>query len=336
MPLKRVSKPFQNKPAQLRMLGEHVIKVLEFFGAGVESISTDRQLERVAMVFLAVADVKSMKEVKNAKDQSDVDTHAPKTRDIIQYINENFDENISSGSYDDIRRKSLHNLVLGKIVLNSNPNSATNSPNRGYVLNPEYAELFRESIGLSKQWKAKVQNVLEKVTSIAEKLEAKRDMIKVPILNRETLQLSLGEHNELQKVIIEEFLPRYGYGAEILYVGDTKKKDLIKEEKKLRELKFFDLSHDRLPDIIAYSEHRNWLYIIEAVHSTGAINQGKLVLFQELTKDCLADIIYVTAFLTRDKFRQFAKDIAWETEVWIAENPDHMIHFNGDKFLGPY
>ncbi|MFS2517149.1 MULTISPECIES: BsuBI/PstI family type II restriction endonuclease [Parabacteroides] len=28
-------------------------------------------------------------------------------------------------------------------------------------------------------------------------------------------------------------------------------------------------------------------------------------------------------------------DIAWETEVWIAENPGHMIHFNGDRFIGP-
>ncbi len=28
-------------------------------------------------------------------------------------------------------------------------------------------------------------------------------------------------------------------------------------------------------------------------------------------------------------------DVAWETEVWIADNPDHLVHFNGHKFLGP-
>ncbi len=28
--------------------------------------------------------------------------------------------------------------------------------------------------------------------------------------------------------------------------------------------------------------------------------------------------------------------IAWESEVWIAEEPMHMIHFNGERFLGPY
>ena len=80
----------------------------------------------------------------------------------------------------------------------------------------------------------------------------------------------------------------------------------------------------------------NWLYLIEAVHSSGPISELRLIQLQKLTKDCSADIVYVTAFLDRTKFRQFMTDIAWETEVWIADNPDHLVHFNGDKFLGPY
>jgi hypothetical protein len=28
--------------------------------------------------------------------------------------------------------------------------------------------------------------------------------------------------------------------------------------------------------------------------------------------------------------------ISWETEVWVADSPTHMIHFNGERFLGPY
>ena len=45
--------------------------------------------------------------------------------------------------------------------------------------------------------------------------------------------------------------------------------------------------------------------------------------------------IYVTAFLDFKTFKQFSESLAWETEVWIADMPDHMIHLNGDKFLGP-
>jgi type II restriction enzyme len=34
--------------------------------------------------------------------------------------------------------------------------------------------------------------------------------------------------------------------------------------------------------------------------------------------------------------RQYLADLAWETEAWVANNPDHMIHLDGEKFLGPY
>jgi len=46
--------------------------------------------------------------------------------------------------------------------------------------------------------------------------------------------------------------------------------------------------------------------------------------------------LYVTAFLDFMSFKRYAADIVWESEVWVAAFPDHMIHFNGDKFVGPY
>lgn len=150
------------------------------------------------------------------------------------------------------------------------------------------------------------------------------------------MKLSLGKHNDLQKSIIEEFLPRHGQGCEVLYLGDTANKMLYIEEKKLKSLNFFELSHNELPDIIAYNEKRNWLYLIEGVHTSGSISEIRMLELKRLTKNCSADIVYVTAFLTKAEFRKWVSDIAWKTEIWIAENPDHSIHFNGDKFLRPY
>ena len=76
--------------------------------------------------------------------------------------------------------------------------------------------------------------------------------------------------------------------------------------------------------------------MIEAVHSSGVISNVRLLELKKLTEKCQADIIFVTAFLDNNTFRKFAADIAWETEVWIADAPDHIIHFDGEKFLGPY
>jgi len=119
-------------------------------------------------------------------------------------------------------------------------------------------------------------------------------------------------------------------------VGDAENKLLYLDQPGLDALNFFELKHGELPDIVAYSPAKAWLFLIEAVNSYGPISPIRLARLKELTQQCPCDPVFVTAFLTRSDFRKFVHEIAWETEVWIAEDPDHLIHFNGEKFLGPY
>lgn len=120
-----------------------------------------------------------------------------------------------------------------------------------------------------------------------------------------------------------------------LYVGDTIQKDLVKNEEKLRELGFEITLHDKIPDVVLYSEDKNWIYFIESVTSVGAMEPKRIKEIEEMTENVSAGKIYVTAFLDFKTFKKFSETLAWETEVWIADMPDHMIHLNGDKFLGP-
>jgi hypothetical protein len=55
----------------------------------------------------------------------------------------------------------------------------------------------------------------------------------------------------------------------------------------------------------------------------------------KMTKNVKSGKIFVTAFLDFKTYKNHSQELAWETEVWIAEMPEHMIHLNGDKFLGP-
>lgn len=326
------SKTFKQKTEQVQELINRTLHILDSFGIPMDA--TPRRLERMAISFLACGDVRTISDFKNIKDLND--EYSLKTRDVINYVNQNFNENISSGSYDDIRRKDLKLLTVAEVVLRSSPNSATNDSTRGYSINPFYADLVKQ-FG-TKNWNEKVKNKLKGIEPLSRKLKRERVLKKVKVIlpSGGKIQFSAGEHNDLQKAIIEGFLPRYGFGAEVLYVGDTSDKYLHLEEKKLDELNFFQIAHEELPDVVAYSSEKNWLYLIEAVHSSGPISEVRLLQLQKLTEKCTAEIVYVTAFLNRAKFRQFMTDIAWETEVWIADNPDHMVHFNGDKFLGPH
>lgn len=325
-------KTFAGKSSDVQKLINTALYIPDTFGIPLDA--TPRRLERMAIAFLACGDIKEVSDFKAAKDLNA--SYALKTREIISFVNTYFGENISSGSYDDIRRKDLKLLTVAEIVLQSSPNAATNDSTRGYTLNTTYAELIR-NFG-SVDWEKSVTEKLENIEPLSTKLKRQREIKKVNVRlpSGGKLTFSAGEHNDLQKAIIEDFLPRYGHGAEVLYVGDTSDKYLYLEQDELTKLNFFEISHEELPDVIAYSKKKNWLYLIEAVHSSGPINELRLIQLQKLTKDCTADIVYVTAFLDKPKFRKFIAEIAWETEVWIADNPDHLVHFNGDKFLGPY
>ncbi len=325
--------PYSNKPVAIKTLLNEAVEILQQVGIPVEQL-TQRRLERMVMSFLAVAGITdSWQQIKGLNDNRHL-----KTRDIIAFINEQFGENISSGSYDDVRRKDLKLLVLTNIVINSanKPNAATNDPTRGYTINPLFVELVKTF--KTEHWSTALKNYIQGRESLTQTLARERNILKIPVVlpSGETLELSPGAHNLLQKKIIEEFLPRFAGSSQVLYVGDTSNKTLYIAKDKLTELNFFELSHEELPDIIAYQPVRNWLYLIEAVHSSGQMSEMRLLELKRLTRECAAEIIFVTGFLTKNDFRKWVMDIAWETEVWIAESPDHLIHFDGEKYLSPY
>ncbi|EOT43560.1 BsuBI/PstI family type II restriction endonuclease [Enterococcus columbae] len=73
----------------------------------------------------------------------------------------------------------------------------------------------------------------------------------------------------------------------------------------------------------------------EIITRISAMVPKRIKEIEEMTENVSAGKIYVTAFLDFKTFKKFSESLAWETEVWIADMPDHMIHLNGDKFLGP-
>jgi type II restriction enzyme len=150
------------------------------------------------------------------------------------------------------------------------------------------------------------------------------------------LYLTPGKHNELQIAVIEKFGPRFAAGAIILYLGDAANKFVIYERERLEQLGVPITIHDKLPDIILFHEAKNWLYLIEAVTSHGPVSHKRRHELEKLLEACTAKRVYLSAFLDFGAFRRHTPNIAWETEVWIATMPEHMIHYNGDRFLKPH
>lgn len=193
-------------------------------------------------------------------------------------------------------------------------------------------------------WEEGVQKYKGAAVELKAQYERRLERRKIPIHlpNADIVKLSPGRHNQLHADIVHEFCCRFiGGGGCLLYLGDTASsrneggKLMILEADYLESLGVPRMSHDKLPDVVVYDENRQWLFLIEAVTSHGPVSPKRWVELEEAFKDCKVGLVYVTAFPDRSEFRKYAADIAWETEVWIAENPDHVIHFNGDRFLGP-
>lgn len=317
-----------NKTKAVERLISSALDILEELGIPMDGM-TDRRKERMSEACLAVAGVK--KSLAEATGEG----RFLRTRDIIQFMNEHYGENVSPGSYDDIRRKDLLLLVQSGIVINSSTldEQATNNPTRGYSVSPAFATLLRSFGTLS--WAMELDKYKTDIRNLQEELARKRDMEKIPVRlpSGAALSLSAGEHNVLQKRIVEDFLPRFGMGAQVLYIGDTSDKFLFIDKERLQSVGFFTLEHDELPDVVAYSEEKNLLFLIEAVHSAGPMSEIRVSKLKAKLERCTADSVFITAFMTKRNFRSWVMDIAWETEVWIADTPDHLVHFNGYKFL---
>ena len=252
--------------------------------------------------------------------------------DIIQFVNTFYDMSYAENSRETFRKQALHRFRTAALIEDNG--KATNSPNYRYRLTEETVQILRTME--TPVWKEAVNRFLCYHEKLIDIYASKKRMTMMPVnINGENLKFSTGKHNELQKAIIEEFAPRFAPNSECLYVGDTIEKDLVKNVEKLKELGFEITLHDKMPDVVLYREDKNWIYFVESVTSVGPMDPKRILEITEMTKNVTAGKIFVTAFLDFKTYKKFAEELAWETEVWIAEMPEHMIHLNGDRFMGP-
>ena len=267
------------------------------------------------------------------------------TVSIMEFIRNEYGMDYKPNSRETIRRQTLHQFEQARVVDRNrdDPARATNSKDNNYSLNQHILNIL--AVYPNGNWEEKVQDYKNTVTELTAQYERQLELQKIPITlpNGDTIKLSPGKHNQLHADIVHEFCSRFvGSNGRLLYIGDTASsrneggKLMLLEADYLETLGVPPMSHDKLPDVVVYDEGREWLFLIEAVTSHGPVSPKRWVELEEAFKDCTVGLVYVTAFPDRAEFRKNAADIAWETEVWIADNPDHMIHFNGDRFLGPH
>ncbi len=300
-----------------------------------------QQNDRSALVLLALCNVKKNSHWVNAIQQSMSvvgNKSNAKYEGIMRFISKEYKVSYAENSRETIRRQTLHQFVQAGIVEHNpeNPKLPTNSKDNHYRISTDVLKVIR-SFGGSK-WDKELTKFKKHNFSLKKKYakEYELNLKEIKLESGKKLKLSPGKHNELQIEVIKKFSSKFVKDGRLLYLGDTANKDLYCDIKFLYSLGFNYDKHTKMPDIVIYDLSKSWLFLIEVVTSHGPMSPKRLIELEKLLESCKCGKIYVTAFPHRAEFRKHLAEIAWETEVWIAEEPSHLIHFNGDKFIGPY
>ena len=288
--------------------------------------------DRSALCLLALLDLKPSDSWSNAKHPLMGITP------IMDWVREHYDRPYAPNTRETFRRQSMHQFVDAGLALYNpdKPERAVNSPAAVYQVSPEALALLRQ-YG-SPAWASSLANYQQQRVGLAKRYAKARamNMIPVQVSGGGTVELSAGDHSQLIADIVHEFAPRFAPGADLIYAGDTGNKMGYFNEALLRQLGIVVDQHGKMPDVVLYDRTRNWLLLVEAVTSHGPVDGKRHGELARLFAGSTAGLVYVTAFPDRKLMAKYVPEIAWETEVWVAEAPDHLIHFNGDRYLGPH
>jgi len=291
-----------------------------------------QQNERSALTLLALLDLKE-------------DAHWSKSRkrairihDILIFIQEYYGKRYAENTRETIRRQTLHQFEQAGVVVRNpdDPVRPTNSPNTVYALSDDAIAVIQNYD--TPNWKSALRQFVENEGKLIEKYEKRKAKYVIPVdlPDGTHVDFSPGKHNKLQASIIKEFRARFCPEADVLYVGDTAKKLLYVNENLLKELKIPITKHDKLPDVVLYDLQKKHLFLIEAVTAHGPLSPKRQIELEEVLEYCKVKRIYISAFPDFREFKRHIDNIAWETEVWIENNLDHVIHFDGTKFFAVY
>jgi hypothetical protein len=257
---------------------------------------------------------------------------------IMDWARRHYKKVYAPNTRETFRRQTMHQFLAAGIVLYNpdQPGRSVNSPKAVYQIEPETLKLLR-CYGTN-MWTPELSGYLaERQTLIARyAMEREHNLIPVEIAPGRLITLSPGEHSELISCIIEDFAPRFAPGSRLVYAGDTGEKWGYFDQPLLAKLGVDVDSHGKMPDVVLHFAAKKWLLLVESVTSHGPVDGKRHAELARLFANSKCGLVYVTAFPNRAIMGRYLGEIAWETEVWVADAPSHLIHFNGERFLGPY
>lgn len=316
-----------NNPLAVQEKIDQALEILALLG-----MPKAQQNERSALTLLSLIDLKPNGSWANLKQRRIGVTP------IMNWCEDFYGKKYAPNTRETFRRQTLHQFIDGGLCLYNpdKPDRPVNSPKACYEITTELLDVLIK-YGTD-EWEIMLANWLEHRVTLVTQYAKEREMEMIPLTldDGTEIKLSPGTHSKLIRDIVTEFGPRFAPGSAVIYLGDTGAKEDFFRKERLAELGVTVDRKGKLPDVVLYWEEEDWLFLIESVTSHGPVDSKRHNELSTLFANANPGLVYVTAFPDRRTMAKYLADISWETEVWTADAPTHMIHFNGDRFLGPH
>jgi adenine-specific DNA-methyltransferase len=257
---------------------------------------------------------------------------------IMDFCRDHYGTKYAPNTRETFRKQTMHQFLEACLAVANpdDPERPVNSPKWCYQVEPRALKLLK-AYGTSR-WEPALTDWQATIGSLRARYAREREMNKVPLQLAEGRELYLtpGKHSRLIRAIVEEFAPRFAPGGQVIYVGETGEKWAYFDSDALTALGVAVDEHGKMPDVVIHHVAKGWLLLVEAVTTHGPVDAKRRNELARLFRDVQVGLVYVTAFLTRNDMAKYVGEISWETEVWVADSETHLIHFNGERFLGPH
>lgn len=299
----------------------------------LQQLGLDRKLitEQSAICILALADGVEREGLLPGKKRL---RDGARIHDIMVFARQECGKDVAENTRESYRKLSLRPLCDEGLVIRHQ--LSTNDPKTFYRLHPEMLRLLTCTAPLERRWLAcEMAGRLSRGETW--KQQQRRAEIPVEVGLPQPFFLSPGTHSQLTAEVVQVYAPIFLRAPQVVYLGDTRRKDGYQNRDLMRELNLPLQVTASLPDVILLSEVERCLAVIEVVASSGPISESRLGQLAPLVQQSLAlgyRPRYVTAFPSRRVLRRFVEELAWGTQVWIAEEAEQVIRFGDDRGNG--
>ena len=311
-------------------LREEAILDLDEVRVLLEQLGLDRKLitEQSAICVLALADGTERDGLLQGKKHL---RDGARIHDIIEFARQECGKDVAENTRESYRKLSLKPLCDEGLVIRHQ--LSTNDPKTFYRLHPEMLRLLTCPAPLERRWLA-CELAAQQSQGQGWRQQSHRTEVPVEVGQAQPFFLSPGAHSRLTAAVVEVYGPTFLKRPRVVYMGDTRHKDGYQNRDLMRELNLPLQVTANLPDVILLCEANRVLVVIEVVASSGPVSAARLAQLQSLVQQSVLlgyRVRYVTAFPSRRIFRRFVEEIAWGTDVWIADEPEQVVCFGADQ-----